>query len=299
MACRALYHDPHDDHLRLRKGTVMNDSLRAQCVAEFLGTGLFIFFGASCLCAVKLAGASFGLWEICIVWGLGIALAVYLTAAVSGAHLNPAVTIALWLFACFDRSKVVPYIISQVAGAFCGAALTYGLYHNLFADYEQAHQLVRGSVDSLYLASIFSTYPYPSISVLQASLVEIVITSVLMCLIMALIDDGNGVPKGPLAPLLIGVLVAVIGAATAPLTGFAMNPARDFGPKLFTFFAGWGNVALTGARDIPYFLVPVLAPVVGACLGAAGYRFLIGKNLPCNVCSVNTDTATETDTPTI
>lgn len=83
----------------------MNDSLKAQCIAEFMGTGLFIFFGASCLSAVKLAGASFGLWEICIVWGLGIALAVYLTAAISGAHLNPAVTIALWLFACFDGKK--------------------------------------------------------------------------------------------------------------------------------------------------------------------------------------------------
>ncbi|MFP9058891.1 propanediol diffusion facilitator PduF, partial [Enterococcus faecalis] len=75
--------------------------------------------------------------------------------------------------------------------------------------------------------------------------------------IMALTDDGNGVPKGPLAPLLIGILVAVIGASTGPLTGFAMNPAREFGPKLFTLFAGWGNIAMTGGRDIPYFIVPI------------------------------------------
>ncbi len=85
----------------------------------------------------------------------------------------------------------------------------------------------------------------------------------LIGLIMALTDDGNGVPKGPLAPLLIGLLVAVIGAATAPLTGFAMNPARDFGPKLFTFLNGWGSVAMTGGREIPYFLVPLIAPVIG------------------------------------
>lgn len=98
--------------------------------------------------------------------------------------------------------------------------------------------------------------------------------------------DGNGVPRGPLAPLLIGVLVAVIGAATGPLTGFAMNPARDFGPKLFTFLAGWGSVAMTGARDIPYFIVPIVAPIIGACLGAACYKMLIGKNLPCNACKV-------------
>ncbi|STW04949.1 propanediol diffusion facilitator [Klebsiella grimontii] len=75
----------------------------------------------------------------------------------------------------------------------------------------------------------------------------------LMGMIMALTDDGNGVPKGPLAPLLIGLLVAVIGASTGPLTGFAMNPARDFGPKLFTWMAGWGDIAMTGGRDIPVF----------------------------------------------
>ncbi|HEY0208173.1 MIP/aquaporin family protein [Acerihabitans sp.] len=264
----------------------MSDTLRSvkgQCVAELLGTGLFMFFGTSVLCAAKLAGASFGLWEICVVWGLGIALAVYLTAGISGAHLNPAVTIALWLLANFEGRKVLPYILAQLAGAFCGAALTYLLYHNMFDIYEQAHQMVRGSQDSLFLASIFSTYPASAISVGLAALVELVITSILMGLIMALTDDGNGVPKGPLAPLLIGVLVAVIGASTAPLTGFAMNPARDFGPKLFTFFAGWGNVAMTGGRDIPYFIVPILAPIAGAIMGAAVYRFLIARHLPGNI----------------
>jgi MIP family channel proteins len=261
----------------------MNDSVKTQCLAEFLGTGLFLFFGISCLAAVKVAGASFGLWEICIVWGLGISLAVYLTAGISGAHLNPAVTIALCLFARFPGRKVVPYIIAQVVGAFGGALLAYLLYHNLFTDFESAHHLVRGSVESLQLASIFSTYPAAAISVWQAAFVEIIITSILMGLIMALTDDGNGVPRGPLGPLLIGILVAVIGASTGPLTGFAMNPARDFGPKLFTFFAGWGEVSMTGGRDIPYFLVPIIAPVIGACLGAAIYRFCISKNLPGNV----------------
>lgn len=101
----------------------MNGSLRAQCIAEFLGTGLFLFFGICCLSALKLTGASLGLWEICIIWGLGISLAVYLTAGISGGHLNPAVTVALWLFACFPGRKVVPYIVAQVAGAFGGAVL--------------------------------------------------------------------------------------------------------------------------------------------------------------------------------
>ncbi|MFV9671277.1 aquaporin [Pantoea graminicola] len=256
------------------------NTLKGQCIAEFLGTGLIIFFGAGCVAALKLAGAAFGQWEICIIWGLAVSMAVYLTAGVSGAHLNPAVTVALCLFASFDGRKVLPYILAQVAGAFCAAALVYGLYYSLFFDYEQSHQMVRGTVQSLDLAGIFSTYPNPHISVGQAFLVEMVITAVLMAVIMALTDDGNGVPRGPMAPLLIGLLVAVIGGSMGPLTGFALNPARDFGPKLFAFIAGWGNVAFTGGKDIPYFLVPVFGPLVGACLGAVGYRTLIGRYLP-------------------
>jgi len=271
------------DKEKLRKeGVTMNDSLKAQCVAEFLGTGLFLFFGIGCLCALKVAGASLGLWEICIIWGLGISLAVYLTAGISGAHLNPAVTIALWLFASFPARKVLPFCVAQLAGAFGGAVLAYSLYSSLFTDFESAHNIVRGSAESLQLASIFSTYPAAAINVWQAALVEVVITSMLMGLIMALTDDGNGVPKGPLAPLLIGILVAVIGASTGPLTGFAMNPARDFGPKIFTWFAGWGEIAMTGGRNIPYFIVPIIAPIIGACVGAAIYRYLIAKNLPVN-----------------
>ncbi len=188
-------------------------------------------------------------------------MAIYLTAGVSGAHLNPAVTIALWLFACFDGRKVVPFILSQFAGAFCAAALVYGLYYNLFIDFEAgaphgARQ--RGKPGSgRHLLHLSEPGTSPSA---QAFLVEMVITAILMGVIMALTDDGNGVPRGPLAPLLIGLLIAVIGASMGPLTGFAMNPARDFGPKLFAFLAGWGDVAFTGGQDIPYFLVPIFAP---------------------------------------
>ena len=255
-------------------------TLRGQCIAEFLGTALLIFFGTGCVAALKLGGADLGLWEISIIWGVGVSMGVYLAAGVSGAHLNPAVSIALWLFGTFERNKVPAYILAQTAGAFCAAALVYGLYSSLFFDFEQAQQITRGSVASLQLASVFSTYPHPSLSIGQAFLVEVVITAILLGMIMALTDDGNGLPRGPLAPLLIGLLIAVIGGAVGPLTGFAMNPARDFGPKLMTYFAGWGEVAFTGGRDIPYFLVPLLAPVLGACIGAAGYKALICKHLP-------------------
>jgi glycerol uptake facilitator protein len=199
---------------------------------------------------------------------------------VSGAHLSPAVSIALSVFGGFEKRKLPFYILAQVAGAFCGAALVYTLYSSLFFDYEQAHAMVRGSQESLELASVFSTYPHAALSTAQAFLVEMIITAILMAVIMALTDDNNGLPRGPMAPLLIGLLIAVIGSAMGPLTGFAMNPARDLGPKLMTFMAGWGEVALTGGRDIPYFLIPVFAPITGACLGAALYRLLIARNLP-------------------
>ncbi|WP_394154278.1 MIP/aquaporin family protein [Vibrio maritimus] len=257
----------------------MTKSTKSQCIAEFFATGLFLFFGASCLASAILAGAAFGLWEICIVWGLAIALAVYLAAGISGAHLNPAVTIGLWMFANFEGKKVVPYIIAQTAGAFFGVTVAYLLFSDLFVTYELANNITRGSEESLALAGIFTTFPNPEITVFKAAFVEVVITATLMGLILALTDDGNGVPKGPLAPLLIGILVAVIGAATAPLTGFAMNPARDFGPRVFTFIAGWGENTFTGARDIPYFIVPIIAPVIGAIIGGAGYRFFITKGL--------------------
>lgn len=204
-------------------------SLFGQCLAEFLGTALLIFFGTGCVAALKVAGASFGLWEISIIWGIGVSMAIYLSAGVSGAHLNPAVSIALWLFAGFEGRKLPFYITAQVAGAFCAAALVYTLYSSLFIEFEQAQNIVRGSQDSLALASVFSTYPHPALSVGQAFLVEVVITAILMAVIMALTDDGNGLPRGPLAPLLIGLLIAVIGSAMGPLRD-SLFPGADLRP---------------------------------------------------------------------
>lgn len=259
----------------------MEKSLKAACIGEFIGTGLIIFFGVGCVAAAQVAGATFGLWEISIMWGLAVAIAVYASAGLSGAHLNPAVTIALWKFACFDGRKVLPYIISQILGAFSAAALVYFLYRDLFIATETAQNIVRG--ENIGLASVFSTYPNVHIGFAQAFIIEMVITAILMCLIMALTDDGNGIPRGAMAPLLIGLVVAVIGGAMGPLTGFAMNPARDFGPKIFTFLAGWGEIAFTGGLAIPYFIVPIFAPIVGALLGGFLYTRVIGKNLPCNI----------------
>lgn len=262
--------------------TNKNKQLLGECIAEFIGTGLLIFFGVGCVAALVLTGASFGQWEISIIWGIGVAIAIYCTGGVSGAHINPAVTIALALFHGFDKRKVLPYIGSQLLGAFSAAALVYGLYGNLFTDYELTHNMVRGSQESLALAGIFSTYPNPLLSFGGAFAVEFVITAVLMFAILALGDDRNGAPNGAATPLLIGLLIAVIGGSLGPLTGFAMNPARDFGPKFFAYLAGWGDMALTGGKDIPYFIVPILAPIFGAAFGGWLYPKVIGFYLPNN-----------------
>lgn len=248
--------------------------LTRQCIAEFIGTAIFLFFGISCIAAIVLAGASLGLWEICIAWGLSVSLGVYLSAGISGGHLNPAVTIALWVSGCFEGKKVFAYIAAQMLGAFCGAAVVYFLYQNLFVSFESTHHIVRGSAASLAQAGIFSTFPHPDISLTQAFASEAIGTMLLMCLILALTDDSNGAPRGPLAPLLIGIAVALIGLAIGSLTGFALNPARDFGPRLFSVVMGWSRIALTGGREIPYFIIPLIAPVIGACLGAGLYRFI-------------------------
>ena len=161
-------------------------TLFRQCIAEFIGTAILIFFGVGAVAALVLTGASFGQWEISIVWGFGVAVAIYCTAGVSGAHINPAVTIALALFHGFEKHKVGPFILSQFLGAFAAAALIYGLYHQLFTDYELTRNLSRDSVEALATASIFSTFPHEALSFWGAFGVEFVITAVLMFAILAL-----------------------------------------------------------------------------------------------------------------
>ncbi|WP_274620269.1 MIP/aquaporin family protein [Colwellia maritima] len=157
-----------------------SQSLLGQCISEFLGTALIIFFGVGCVATLVLSGASLSQWDIGIIWGLGVAIAIYVSVGVSGAHLNPAVTLALMVFKNFDKKKVLPYIASQCLGAFTCALLIYFMYFQLFIEWELLNDVVRGSNESVATAGIFATFPLEPLTNLQALNVEIIITAILM-----------------------------------------------------------------------------------------------------------------------
>lgn len=248
----------------------MKKTLLGECISEFIGSWVLIFIGAGCVASLVLNGATVTQWEISVIWGLGVTMAIYLTGAVSGTHINPAVTLALAAFRDFPKNKIIPYIVSQILGCFAGAATTYMLYKDAFLEFEAANNIVRGKIESLASAGIFSTYPKSYLNNFEALLVEIVITMFLVMVIFAVGDERNSAaPKSNLAPVMIGLTIAIIGSSFGSLTGFAMNPARDFGPKLFALMSGWGSTAL-GVNN--YFWVPIVGPIIGAYIGGFVYE---------------------------
>jgi len=245
----------------------MEKKLRNECIAEFIGTFLMILLGVGCVAAMVVGGSAYDAWEICFLWGLSVALAVYVTGAVSGAHLNPSVTIALAVFGGFPKSKIIPYIIAQMLGSFTAALVILGLFSSLFV------------TKDLTTASVFATFPHPDISLFIAFMSEFIATAVLLLGIFALTDDNNGVPRGAITALLIGLLVAVIGGTFGSLTGFALNAARDFPPRLLASLFGWGMEAMTGGRAMPYVFIPLIAPILGGLFGAFIYKRFIAATL--------------------
>jgi glycerol uptake facilitator protein len=258
--------------------------------AEFLGTFVLIAFGngvvAMAVAALNQSGrgtaifVASGDWLL-ITWGwaLAVTFGVYVAGGISGAHINPAVTLALAIRRNFPWAKVVPYMIAQLIGAFVGAALVYLLYHNAISSYEAAHNITRGalggSADSTATFSIFATFPAPyfNASMIWPFIDQIVGTGFLLMLILALTDERNQPPRMNLAPLLVGFVVAAIGMSFGANAGYAINPARDFGPRLFAWFTGWGQVAIPGVHN--YFWVPIVGPFVGGVVGAIIYDLFI------------------------
>lgn len=261
-----------------------------EIIAEFLGTLIVIAFGdgvvAMVVAALNQSGrgeqifAASGDWLL-ITWGwaLSVTFAVYVTGGISGAHLNPAVTVSMAVKRGFPWGKVLPYIWAQVAGAFAGASLVYLNYHDAIRSYEQSHSVIRGVLggpgDSTVTFSIFATFPAPyyGADMFGPLLDQVIGTMFLIMLIFALIDNMNQPPKGNVAPLLVGFVVAAIGMSFGANAGYAINPARDFGPRLFAWIAGWGEVALPGINN--YFWVPIVGPLIGGIVGAYIYDLFI------------------------
>lgn len=261
--------------------------LGRECVAEFVGTFILVFFGVGSIHAAVLTGAQAGLWQVAIVWGVAISLAIYATSAVSGAHINPAITIALSVFRDFPARKIPFYVLAQLVGAILGAAILYVLFGNMLVHFENATGLVRGAPGSQLSAMIYGEYfPNPAIAKAQgwapdvvshgqAMLAEGIGTAFLAFFVFAVTDQRNsGGPGRLLVPLFIGLSVSIIISIIAPLTQAGLNPARDFGPRLFAWFAGWQSIAIPGPRG-GFFTVYILSPVFGALAGAGCYQWFI------------------------
>jgi len=266
-------------------------SLWGECLSEFLGTLILVFFGVGSVNTAVLAGAQQGLWQVAVVWGVAIALAIYATAAVSGSHLNPAITVAMAFWRGFPKRKILPYVLAQVAGAFCGSLILFGLFHGLVTHFEATRHLVRGGPGSELSAMVFGEYfpnpamigtspeAYRTVSHLTAMLGEAVGTAFLACFIFALTEPRNSQAPRFMVPLFVGLAVSIVISIIAPLTQAGLNPARDFGPRLVAYLFGWGRVAIPGPRG-GFFTVYILSPILGALFGAGVYNCLVRCYLP-------------------
>ncbi len=229
-------------------------------LAEFLGTFLLIIFGGGVVAGAVLKHSkaeNAGWITICVAWGLGVTFAIYAVGSISGAHINPAVTLSLAFVGEFDWNLVPGYILSQIAGAFTGGVLVWIFYMPHWAKTE----------DQGAKLAVFCTGPAIR-SLLNNFISEMLATAIL---IFALLFIGaNNFTEG-LNPLVVGALIMVIGFSLGGTTGFAINPARDFGPRLAHFLL---PIKGKGSSDWAYAFVPILGPILGGLIGASFYQIL-------------------------
>jgi glycerol uptake facilitator len=267
--------------LRWRQG------LFGELWAEFFGTFILIAFGDGVVAMLwALVGSgrssagplqSSGDWLL-ITWGwaLAVAFAVYTVGGVSGAHINPAVTFGFAIKGEFPWKKVIPYWVVQVVGAFVGAALVFAVYNQAINHFDQVNHIVKGTPASVATYSTFATFPAPYFGSIWGPLVDqIVGTFFLVLFVFAVIDGFNLGVKANMTPFIIGMVVMAVGISFGANAGYAINPARDFGPRMFALVAGWGKVAFPGdyGNVNTYFWIPIVGPLIGGALAAPIYNF--------------------------
>ena len=250
-----------------------------EMVAEFFGTMILILFGDGCVATVFLftnigangASTPFANEWIVIVfgWGLAVMLGIYVAGAISGAHINPAVTLALAATGRHPWSKVLPYWLAQVLGAFVAGGILWFVYQGAL----QAN-IAGGPVTSI--GGVFYTAPKSFVGVFGAFGDEFVGTALLVGLILVIIDARNQPVQSNLNPLIIGLLIVAIGSSFGLNTGYAINPARDFGPRLWIALVS--NFQSFSVNNY-YFWIPIAGPLLGGVVGAFIYDYTIGKVL--------------------
>lgn len=226
-------------------------------LAEFLGTLVLILIGEGVVAGVVLKGTkseNAGWLTICIAWGLAVTFAIYAVGNFSGAHLNPAVTIGLAINGDFEWSMALGYILSQLGGAFVGAVLVW------------LHYLPHWKVttDAGAKLAVFATGP--AIRNSASNLIsEIIATTIL---IFGLLFIGANEFTQGLKPLIVGLLITTIGLGLGGTTGFAINPARDLGPRIAHAIL---PIHGKGSSDWSYSWIPIAGPIIGSVLGAVLY----------------------------
>lgn len=252
----------------------MRRTLAGELAAECLGTMILILFGCGVVAQVVTAGfpksyAGGGHDAIAWAWGIGVTMGIYVAARLSGAHLNPAVTLALAVYRGFEWRKVVPYSLAQLVGAFVAALVVRVTYADQIANVDPGHTKAS--------QGIFSTSPGAGVSVGSAFLDQVVGTAILVLVIFALTTAINNPPLANVGPLFVGLLVVGIGMAWGTNAGYAINPARDFGPRLASWITGYGDAMYSANGDQLYFWVPIVAPLVGALIGGAVFVYGIER----------------------
>jgi MIP family channel proteins len=255
----------------------MSRPLLREALAEFFGTFILIVFGVGVVAQVVLSRQSSGSYlSINIAWGLAVAMGCYVSAGVTGAHLNPAVTLALAVHRRFAWNKVPVYAIAQFTGAFVASAVVYVTYREALTAFDGGVRQVTGPQGT---AGIWATYPQPFLSTFPGGFIDQVVgTALLVGVILGITDSRNSPAPAGLAPVVVGLLVVLIGASFGFNSGYAINPARDFGPRLFTFVGGWGAEVFRAGNG--WWWVPVVAPCVGGVLGGWLYDAFVGNHFP-------------------